>query len=346
MFPLDIMLNQRCSFDEVHFGKFASKYIKTQFHVDVHPPLAKLLITLVAFLRGFDGSFDFKEIAKCVAYHRLAHRLTYQYRVYDDATPYVSMRFLPASLGVAVVPLAFLTLRELGCGVTSSLLGAAFVIFENGIITQSRHILLDSPLIFFTALTIFCWVSFKNEDRKRSFSDEWWFWLLLTGVALGTVVSCKWVGLFTIATVGLDTIAQLWQLLGDIRVPPRTFAKHFVARALCLIVVPVFFYMTMFAIHFQILHNSGDGDGFMSAPFQHTLSGRQMGDTFAGNHTCSCTLGFCLNVLFLDIAFGSEVTIRHINTQGGYLHSHDHAYPGGSHRKRFIESLPLQVLMV
>jgi dolichyl-phosphate-mannose-protein mannosyltransferase len=49
-------------FDEVHFGKFATKYIKTQYFVDVHPPLAKLLITLAAFVFGYQGQFDFKDI--------------------------------------------------------------------------------------------------------------------------------------------------------------------------------------------------------------------------------------------------------------------------------------------
>ncbi|KAF8334982.1 glycosyltransferase family 39 protein [Cantharellus anzutake] len=259
-------------FDEVHFGKFASKYIMTQYFVDVHPPLAKLLITLVAFIRGYDGSFDFKEIGK----------------VYPDNVPYTSMRMLPALLGVGVVPLAYLTLRQLRCGVTTALVGSLFILFENGFITQSRHILLDSPLVFFTALAVFCWVSFTNEDREHShaFTEEWWLWLTLTGLSLGAVVT---------------TIIQLWYLLGDLRVTPRMFIKHFLARALCLIVLPIFFYMAMFAIHFQILQSSGDGDGFMSAPFQHTLSGRGMSDTYA---------------------------------DGGYLHSHDHAYPGGSHQQQ------------
>ncbi|KAF8590299.1 glycosyltransferase family 39 protein [Ramaria rubella] len=283
-------------FDEVHFGKFASKYIKTQYYVDVHPPLAKLLITLAAFVGGFDGQFDFKDIGK-----------PYQ------NVPYVMMRLLPATLGVALVPLTYLTLRALDCRATTALLGSLFITFENGLITQSRHILLDSPLIFFTGLSTFFWVCFSNEnDKGEPFSDVWWAWLTLTGLSLGAVVSCKWVGLFTIATVGLSTIIQLWTLLGNLKVSPKLFLRHFVARALCLIVVPIVFYMAMFQIHFLILQNSGDGDGFMSSEFQHTLGGRGMADTYA------------------DVGLGSQVTIRHWNTQGGYLHSHPHNYPGGS----------------
>ena len=41
--------------------------------------------------------------------------------------------------------------------------------------------------------------------------------------------------------------------------------KHFVSRVLCLIVIPVGFYMAMFGIHFLCLVNPGDGDGFMSS---------------------------------------------------------------------------------
>ena len=208
--------------------------------------------------------------------------LTRHYRAYPPDVPYVLMRSLPALLGVGVVPLAYLTLRALDCRASSALLGALFVTFENGLITQSRLILLDSPLVFFTALSTFCWVCFTNENHYEPFTEDWWLWLSLTGLSLGAVASCKWVGLFTVATVGAATIKQLWDLLGDLRVPPRLWFKHFIARALCLIVLPILTYMAVFEIHFLILVNSGDGDGFMSSAFQSTLHGKGMQDTWAG----------------------------------------------------------------
>lgn len=242
--------------------------------MDVHPPLAKLLITLMAYVSGFEGgSFDFKEIG----------------REYGDV-PYIAMRALPATMGLLLVPLAYLTLRALKTRATTALLGALMILFENGLVTQSRFILLDSPLIFFTALTTFFYIGFDNENnvsRDRTgkvgpFSTRWWVWLTLTGLALGAVVSCKWVGLFTIATIGTLTVLQLWSLLGDLRVPIPLLARHFVARSICLIVIPLLVYMAMFSIHFAVLSNSGEGDGFMSSEFQHTLQGHGMEDTFAG----------------------------------------------------------------
>lgn len=208
------------------------------------------------------------------------------YRDYKEPgidVPYVTMRMLPGILGIAIIPLAYLTLRSLGTRKTTATLGAALVIFENGLVTQSRLILLDSPLVFFTALTAFFWVRFSNVDFSGvPFGKSWWSYLLMTGLSLGAVVSCKWVGLFTIATVGLCVLRQLWLLLGNLKVTPRMWMRHFAARALCLIVVPSLFYMAMFQIHFWILNRSGDGDGFMSSEFQHTLIGHGMEDTYAG----------------------------------------------------------------
>ncbi|KAI9654402.1 MAG: hypothetical protein M1829_000933 [Trizodia sp. TS-e1964] len=292
-------------FDEVHFGGFASKYIKGRFFMDVHPPLAKLLLTLAGWLAGFDGDFDFKEIGKDYV---------------EPGVPYVAMRLLPAICGVLTVPTMFLTLKAAGCRTTTAALGAAFIIFENGLLTQSRLILLDSPLMIFTAFTALSWISFSNQHEQgpeKAFQLSWWFWLLATGLGLGATSSVKWVGLFTIAWVGSLTLLQLWLLLGDTKtITPRLWFKHFLARAFCLIVVPLGFYMAMFGIHFLCLVNPGDGDGFMSSEFQATLNSKSMQD------------------VAVDVAFGSRVSLRHHNTQGGYLHSHSHMYPGGSKQQQ------------
>ncbi|KAL1409751.1 Dolichyl-phosphate-mannose--protein mannosyltransferase 1 [Vanrija albida] len=289
-------------FDEVHFGGFAAKYIKRKYFMDVHPPLAKLLVTLSAFIGRFDGNFDFKDIGKDYI---------------EPKVPYVVMRSFPAILGLAVVPITFLTLIALRLSLASAILGALLVTFDNALVTQSRLILLDSYLVFFTALTIYFWVRFSNDDSEgRAFTTSWWRNLALTGASLGAVASCKWVGLFTIATIGLGTIRQLWLLLGNLRVTPQQWARHFAARTLCLIVIPIFIYMWCFQIHFWILNMSGDGDGFMSSELQHTLEGHGMDDTYA------------------DVGLGSTITIRHVHTQGGYLHSHAHAYPAGSKQQQ------------
>ncbi|KAF9408717.1 hypothetical protein BGZ94_002217 [Podila epigama] len=286
-------------FDEVHFGGFASKYIRGRFFMDVHPPLAKMLIALTGWLFGLDSNFTFAEIGM----DYLAPKV-----------PYVAMRMLSGLMGVAVVPMAYYTIKNSGHSLHASILAAVLVLFENSIVTQSRLILLDSPLIFFTAFTALAWVNFHNQ-RKDPFSDEWLIWLFLTGLGLGLAFSVKWVGLFIIATIGTSTLNQLWVLWGDLKVSPRDWLRHFMARAFCLILLPSLVYMFMFEIHFLILASPGDGDGFMSAPFQMTL-GQSVADSP------------------LAVAFGSTIRIRHQGTQGGYLHSHASNYETGSKQQQ------------
>lgn len=50
----------------------------------------------------------------------------------------------------------------------------------------------------------------------RPFSTTWWQWLVLTGVNLAAALGVKFVGLFVILLVGLNTLWDLWRLLGDL----------------------------------------------------------------------------------------------------------------------------------
>lgn len=106
------------------------------------------------------------------------------------------------------------------------------------------------------------------------------------------------------------------KILYGLTVSQRLWFKHFLARVFCLIVIPITFYMALFAIHFICLVNPGEGDGFMSSEFQATLNSKGIQDVPA------------------DVMFGSRVRIRHHNTHGGYLHSHDLMYPTGSKQQQ------------
>lgn len=80
--------------------------------------------------------------------------------------------------------MGYRTLRFLGISRWGAMLGAMMVNFENALTCQSRLILLDSPLVFFTAMTIMFWAEFHTCSSKP-FSARWWWTLVASGVALG-----------------------------------------------------------------------------------------------------------------------------------------------------------------
>lgn len=117
----------------------------------------------------------------------------------------------------------------------------------------------------------------------RPFTPSWWLWLLLTGVNLSGALGVKFVGLFVILLVGLNTVWDLWRLLGDLSLSlvnssivsmvlflivlmhnaqglhvfsglQVEIAKHFLARVVGLIALPLLLYVTIFAVHFVVLN--------------------------------------------------------------------------------------------
>ena len=116
------------SFDEVHFGKFASYYLLREYYFDVHPPLAKMLNAAAGWFVGFDGRFEFETIGDS---YSAAH------------VPYVGIRALPATLGALTIPVVYETMRECGFPIVIAALSASLVCF--GTPTQSFH--LDSKVL-------------------------------------------------------------------------------------------------------------------------------------------------------------------------------------------------------
>ncbi|KAL1986897.1 hypothetical protein VTN96DRAFT_5314 [Rasamsonia emersonii] len=283
-------------FDEVHFGKFASYYLTRTYFFDVHPPFGKLLYALVGWLVGYDGHFLFDNIGESYIEHKV---------------PYIALRALPATLGSLTVSVVFLIMWESGYSLPACVLASGLMVFDNAHVGETRLILLDACLVLSMALSILFYIKFYKE-RHQPFGRKWWKWLLLTGISLSCVISTKYVGLFSFITIGSAVVIDLWNLL-DInrRGGPLSlvqFGRHFAARAFALIIVPFFFYLFWFQVHFSILTRSGPGDEFMTPEFQETLADNQ------------------LAALSRDIHYYDVITIRHKDTKS-YLHSHWERYP-------------------
>ncbi|PSK43608.1 Dolichyl-phosphate-mannose--protein mannosyltransferase 2 [Elsinoe australis] len=283
------------TWDEAHFGKFGSHYLKREFYFDVHPPLGKMLVGLSGYLAGYNGSFEFKSG-----------------EVYPEELNYTFMRQFNSAFGALCVPLAYYTAKEMHFKKPTVWLITMAVLFENSYTTISRFILLDSMLLFFTFTTVFCWSKWHNMQSKP-FTPEWGFWLAMTGLSIGCVCSVKWVGMFGTALVGLYTIEELWTKFGDLRMSKPTLVTHVGFRVVGLIVIPMIIYMLSFWAHFIILENSGPGDAQMSSLFQANLRGTEVGKDSP-----------------LEIAFGSRATLKNMGYGGGLLHSHVQTYPEGS----------------
>lgn len=245
---------------------------------------------------GYDGHFLFDNIGDSYI---------------TNNVPYVAFRALPALLGALTVPTVFLIMWESGYTLPAAIVASGLVLFDNAHIGQTRLILLDATLVFAMSVSVLCYIRFYKL-RHEPFGRKWWKWLLLTGVALSCVISTKYVGVFTFFTIGSAVALDLWGLLdinrkeGPLSLPQ--FGKHFAARVFGLIMVPFFFYLFWFQVHFAILYRSGPGDDFMSPEFQETLSDNIMTANSVG------------------IDYYDAITMRHKETKT-YLHSHPDKYP-------------------
>jgi dolichyl-phosphate-mannose-protein mannosyltransferase len=90
----------------VHFGKFASYYLKREFFFDIHPPLGKMLLAGVGWLVGYDGNLPI-DIEGSFMFENIG--MSYV----EDNVPYISYRMFCALCGSGVVPFSFLIMRKM-----------------------------------------------------------------------------------------------------------------------------------------------------------------------------------------------------------------------------------------
>ncbi|EHN02225.1 Pmt6p [Saccharomyces cerevisiae x Saccharomyces kudriavzevii VIN7] len=290
--------NNNVVWDEAHFGKFGSYYIKHEYYHDVHPPLGKMLIALSEWIAGFDGQFDFSSNG-----------------AYPEDVNFKIMRQFNAMFGALCTPVAFFTAKWMEFNYLTVYLIATMVTLEHSYIVLSKFILLDSMLLFFTLTTFACMVKLYAL-RKQQMTRKWSVWMLLTGLSIGCVCSVKWVGLFITVIVGLYTCLELFKLYCDNGLHRLKYYKHWLIRTINLIVIPFLIYLYCFKIHFVLLYKSGTGDSTTNTLFQVNLEGTQ------------------IEASPRDVVYGSELTIRSHGLSPNLLHSHVQLYPDGSGQRQ------------
>ena len=158
-------------------------------------------------------------------------------------------------------------------------------------------------------------------------------------------MACAWGskvnGVLTVVAIGIAVLVDLWDLL-DIRKSPSMvrlliqptsikltssqdpFWRHFAARAIGLIVVPVIVYLSFFWVHFAILTHSGTGDTFMSPQFQESLAGNELLMNSLGKLTFLMDRHVLMSIS--ELKYHDTITLKHKDTKI-FLHSHPERYP-------------------
>lgn len=218
-------------FDEVTFGQYVKAYCCTgERFFDIHPPHGKLLIALAAKVGGFDRSFTFEKIGQ----------------PYGNA-PVLALRFVPALMGTLMPLIFFLFLRELKASPPVALIGGLLVALDNGLLVETRLLLIDGILIASTFGALVCFLA------AQRYGGRGWR-LVAAGLLAGLATGTKLTGL---AAPGLMMLCLAFGL-GIVKAPLADRAR----QALVVIAAALAVYVAGWVVHWMLLPNPGPGDAF------------------------------------------------------------------------------------
>ncbi|KAK4878938.1 hypothetical protein RN001_007084 [Aquatica leii] len=296
-------------FDELHYGKYVTLYMRNTFFFDSHPPLGKQLIAATAYVAGFDGKYKFERIGSA----------------YTDVVPLFALRFVPALCGSALIPAVYHLINQMNLSQWTSLLAALLILLDNAVLTQSRFILMESMLLLFGTFGLICILKFRKYYEKP-FCVYWWGWLILGSVSLTCGLCVKYAGFYSCCLAVAILARDFWVSLASPKFSDRTLCARLLAQTVVGATTSALVYLTIFYVHLSVLHKAGPHDSVMTSAFQASLEGG----------LASITKGQPLIV-----AHGSQITLRHTHGRTCWLHSHTHVYPirysdkrGSSHQQQ------------
>lgn len=243
-------------FDEVHYFNFTNYILRREYFFDVNPVFGKLIVASIAKLFGYDGTVDNVQLGQKIDPHQA-----------------FAGRISSVIFGSFTIPVFYRVCRLLHLSIPSSVLGSLFILLDGMHIIQSRIIMVDSALVFFSCLSLlfalYLWnaknvVIIKRGSVSVRDAASVAIFLILTGICCGLAVSVRWTAfaapllIFTISLFGV----------GPFCLEPLNELELFVLYGSAFLA-----YCGSFAVFLWYVNRTGPGDNFMSAEFQKCIRG-------------------------------------------------------------------------
>ncbi|HVW67285.1 MAG TPA: phospholipid carrier-dependent glycosyltransferase [Candidatus Peribacteraceae bacterium] len=230
--------------DENYHIASAQKYLNGVYFMEPHPPLAKLLIALgekIVHANPVDNQFIGTDYAQNP----------------PAGFSFAGYRLFPVLLAWWTAPILFLIFLILTRRTLWALLFDFLYLFDNALIVHQRSAMLESTMLFFTALTILAFLLlFEWRDDKNRF-----LWAsILFGFAFGCLMVTKAFGLILILLLPF----VVWKFWSEWR-KIRTF---FIAAGITFLI----FFCGVWQIHFALggtVNPSLPDNGYYQASAQY-----------------------------------------------------------------------------
>ena len=218
-------------FDEVHFGNFTNWYTKSKFFFDIHPPLGKMIMFLLANLSEYDGEIEFAG--------------TYGHPYSTES--YLCIRLVPPFFGALCVPLIYLCVRFASFSSSAAVASSVIILFDTSMVCEHRFILSDGMLHFFSALHL-CILSYSLSIKR--YTNKFRIWTIISGLSLGAACTCKntaW------GLMALNAFIHIVELYLEYREINLGYIIELMIRGFTLLGCVLLVYIGSFCVHFVLL---------------------------------------------------------------------------------------------
>ncbi|QLG70468.1 hypothetical protein HG535_0A04080 [Zygotorulaspora mrakii] len=222
------------------------------------------------------------------------------------------MRMISLYFASATLSLFYWVLRRTNTSRILALFGVFSIAYLPLFRSEASSVTLETLQWLFFAMSFLFW---QNVKCSKNLSRSWICHLAGLGISLGLAMSTKFIGLFTWIWIITLVLINFWNVMGDVNMTTCQLACYAVYKFFFLGLIPFAIFTSCYVYELNSWRNdSPEFSSYMSREFKTFLR---------GPHDYP-----------KHLYYGSVITLRHLDSLGGYLHSHNFTYKGGSQEQQ------------